>query len=100
MRFSRTKFETMRKTDRSSTSSAACEFLFQNFSLTISRSSMPISEPRPRTERMRSGAVMRGYALVPKSKLSRPGELAKMFAECVAYAKTLLAKETNPKKSR
>lgn len=62
--------------------------------------------PEDVRERMRAqpviqyGAVMRGYAAVPKSKMSRPAELAKLFAQCVAYAKTLPAKETNPKRTR
>lgn len=45
-------------------------------------------------------SVMRGYATVPKSALEDPQELARLFAVCVAYAKTLPAKPTHPKKSR
>ena len=76
------------------------------FSFITKEGEIALRLPEETRTRMRAepviqyGAVMRGYALVPKSKLSRPAELAKMFAECVAYAKTLPAKETNPKKSR
>lgn len=76
------------------------------FSFITKEGEIALRLPDATRERMRAkpviqyNAVMRGYALVPKSKLSRPAELAKMFAESVAYAKTLPAKETNPKKSR
>ena len=43
-------------------------------------------------------SVMRGYALAPKAMLTKPAQLAKLFAQSVAYAKTLPAKPTTKKK--
>jgi TfoX-like protein len=47
---------------------------------------------------LQHNAVMRGYALVPKAMLSKPAQLAKLFAQSVAYAATLPAKPTTKKK--
>ncbi len=44
-------------------------------------------------------SVMRGYALAPKAMLSKPAQLAKLFAQSVAYAETLPAKPTTKKKT-
>lgn len=44
-------------------------------------------------------SVMRGYALAPKAMLSKPAQLAKLFAQSVAYAASLPAKPTTKKKT-
>jgi hypothetical protein len=43
-------------------------------------------------------SVMRGYALASQALLSKPAQLAKLFAQSVAYAATLPAKPTTKKK--
>jgi len=45
-------------------------------------------------------SVMRGYALAPKAMLTKPAQLAKLFAQSVAYAETLPAKPTKKKATK